>query len=61
MPGWIGDLCDIEINECASNITNICVGDNEICTNTPGSFECRCMTGYVRDNVTDECIGKFGC
>ena len=46
-----------DIDECAENKDNCHV--NADCTNTLGSFECTCHTGYTGDGVTctdiDEC------
>jgi hypothetical protein len=32
---------DIDIDECSEESTNVCSLD-EICSNTPGSYNCRC-------------------
>ncbi|GKC49939.1 wall-associated receptor kinase 2-like protein [Tanacetum coccineum] len=37
-----------DINECDDPNSNICEG---ICTNTPGSYTCRCKDGYVGDGL----------
>ena len=52
-----------DINEC--NISKTNCHDNADCTNTPGSFECTCHTGYTCDGVTsctdiDECAEDKG-
>ncbi|KAJ8307562.1 hypothetical protein KUTeg_015646 [Tegillarca granosa] len=54
-PGYKGDNCSININEC--DVVDIC-GNNTICTDTDGSYTCSCKTGY---NV-DECnYGSANC
>ncbi|XP_035676194.1 von Willebrand factor D and EGF domain-containing protein-like [Branchiostoma floridae] len=40
--GWVGKHCEEDIDEC--RLTNH--GCHE-CTNTPGSYNCSCMDGYV--------------
>ena len=45
----------VDVNECASNDTNNC-DKNARCTNTEGSYSCRCVTGYVGDGTN--CTGK---
>ena len=46
----------LDIDECASPETNQCQG-NAICTNTEGSYVCRCKRGYVGDG--ENCTGKI--
>ncbi len=43
--GYTGDLCDVDINECANNP---CINGGT-CTNTDGSFTCTCVPGYTGD------------
>ena len=40
----------IDIDECASDNDN-CDTD-ALCTNTPGSFTCKCKNGYEGDGIT---------
>ncbi|XP_078667268.1 mucin-4-like [Branchiostoma floridae x Branchiostoma belcheri] len=35
-----------DIDECASNMTHSCDPVNGACSNTPGSYNCSCKTGY---------------
>ena len=46
-----------DIDECQSQDTNNC-SVNALCTNTEGSYVCRCQRGYEGDGVI--CRGKFG-
>jgi hypothetical protein len=39
-PGWTGDTCATDIDECAENLDDCGVGAT--CENTEGSFECAC-------------------
>lgn len=43
-----------DIDECASPELNEC-GENSICTNTEGSYVCRCVRGYTGDGKS--CTG----
>ena len=45
-----------DIDECASPETNSC-HSNALCTNTEGSYVCRCLRGYNGDG--QNCTGKF--
>ena len=52
------------MNECMNDDHNC--GDNASCTNTEGSYKCRCDTGYKREVHINmaingdrlDCIGK---
>jgi hypothetical protein len=44
----------IDIDECATGAHNC--DSNATCTNTPGSSNCTCNQGYIRNG--DSCIGK---
>ena len=46
-----------DFDECQSQDTNNC-SVNALCTNTEGSYVCRCQKGYEGDGVI--CRGKFG-
>ena len=46
----------VDVNECTSNDTNNC-DKNARCTNTEGSYSCRCVTGYVGDGTN--CTGNL--
>lgn len=40
----------LDIDECASSETNQC-DPNSLCTNTEGSYICRCLRGYQGDGL----------
>jgi len=44
-----------DIDECESAVSNNC-GVNALCTNTEGSYVCRCQRGYEGDGIL--CKGK---
>ena len=46
----------IDVDECAADTD----GCDQVCTNTPGSFECSCNGGYVLNNDQITCSGKSG-
>ena len=45
----------VDVDECASSGANDC-DPNAVCTNTEGSYVCRCGKGYTGDGKT--CIGN---
>ena len=47
----------IDIDECDSD-SDKC-DTNAVCTNTPGSFTCKCRTGYEGDGITCNGIIEF--
>ena len=49
-------LIIIDIDECVSAETNEC-DPNALCTNTDGSYICRCLSGYQGDGRN--CTGKY--
>lgn len=53
--GWIGEKCATDQDECQ---TNPCTDDNNVCVNTPGSYECQCKAGYERD-INGVCTSKY--
>ena len=44
-----------DIDECADFIS----GCNQVCSNTEGSYECSCYTGYTLDVSLRTCIGTI--
>lgn len=49
-----------DINECDSTINGPSgrCGDNSVCLNTPGGFNCQCKSGYS-GNAFKQCLGLF--
>ncbi|CAD5227211.1 unnamed protein product [Bursaphelenchus xylophilus] len=45
-----------DVDECETDGEKLCDKENEICVNTPGSYNCECKNGYKRDYDTDECV-----
>jgi hypothetical protein len=56
-PGWEGDTCDEDINEC--DVANICKDPMKECTNNLGSYLCQCMNGFQEINGTCEGIVSY--
>ncbi len=52
--GWTGNICDQDIDECLDSPCS------QICTNTPGSYECSCYPGYGGEPCVDidYCTGQ---
>lgn len=58
----------VDVDECTTR-AGVC-GDNTECTNTPGSYQCACITGFMGASTTgsaatctdvDECDNGFNC
>ena len=47
-------IINVDINECNTNNG----GCDTTCTNTVGSYECSCNTGYELNNDLHNCNGK---
>ncbi|XP_025081432.1 mucin-like protein isoform X2 [Pomacea canaliculata] len=59
-PGWRGDNCSEDINECS---LGICV-NFDLCTNLVGSYTCYCKKGWAGTNCSediDECEKNHPC
>ncbi|XP_060570002.1 uncharacterized protein LOC132728362, partial [Ruditapes philippinarum] len=56
--GWVGDNCDIDINECETGQI-YCAAQNTMCVNLLGSATCLCQTGY--ENSTGKCLDIDEC
>ena len=52
--GYNGPLCGDDINECS--IDNGGCDTNAICTNTVGSYNCSCKSGYSGNGLN--CTGN---
>ena len=50
-------LCNTDINECIDGNG----GCGHTCVNTPGSYHCKCNSGYVLQTDKHNCTGKFVC
>ncbi|XP_066022523.1 uncharacterized protein [Pocillopora verrucosa] len=57
-PGFEGENCEKDIDECASN-DNKCAKGAAICKNTVGSYNCTCHFGHEWDGT--ECKGINTC
>lgn len=49
-------VCPADVDECEAG--DVC--DNGICTNTPGSFQCQCLSGYHLSRDRSRCEGEGG-
>ena len=49
-------LSKLDTDECQNKETNKCHA-NSACTNTEGSYDCRCQTGYKGDGTN--CTGNM--
>ncbi|XP_023930883.1 fibrillin-1 [Lingula anatina] len=58
VPGYEGQNCNNDIDECALNAT-LC-GVNAQCSNTQGSYDCTCLAGYTK-NSSGVCIDINEC
>ncbi|XP_077146336.1 uncharacterized protein LOC143808019 isoform X2 [Ranitomeya variabilis] len=47
---WKGKTCSEDVDECTTG-RHWC-SPNAFCTNTPGSYNCTCNSGYIGDGVT---------
>ncbi|XP_061188876.1 mucin-like protein [Saccostrea echinata] len=60
--GWTGETCEIDIDECERSP---CIGEHELCLNTPGSYRCDCVTGFNNSEGSctdiDECQNPTSC
>ena len=54
---WYGFNSIVDINECADENG----GCEQLCSNTDGSYQCRCKLGYKLKNDKHYCNGKPQC
>ena len=56
---WTKWLCwsTSDVNECLSDAHSCDARENFVCTNTRGSYECVCQTGFTLRSTT--CMGKW--
>lgn len=68
IPGWTGDYCETDINECTEGFDGKHAGMNPcknkaICFNTVGSYSCTCSNHFKGDNCEqdiDQCTENPG-
>lgn len=56
---WMIDLTCEDINECDVDADNNPCGQNSVCTNTIGSFDCSCLPKYKMQMPASVCVGKL--
>jgi len=56
--GWTDTKCDFDVNECATRDSYDCHAEGK-CVNTPGSYYCRCVSGFAGDGKT--CVDLDDC
>ena len=54
---WMALSIYLDINECTANTD----GCDQVCTNTDGSFECSCNSGFTLSNDGKTCIENNEC
>ncbi|KAL9951580.1 hypothetical protein ACROYT_G044264 [Oculina patagonica] len=54
-PGYTGDQCEKDANECATGTHNCSF--NAICNNTEGSYNCSCKDGFLGDGRN--CVSAY--
>ncbi|CAL1547121.1 unnamed protein product [Lymnaea stagnalis] len=59
-PGWKGENCTTDEDECADNLFSC--QEHSYCVNTNGSYICVCDDGFtLKDNICGVCTaGKYG-
>ena len=50
----------VDIDECSMSMEEGICGEDQECVNTPGSFNCTCVSGFVEDE-NNNCEGLFHC
>jgi protocadherin Fat 4 len=46
---WYGNECQLDVNECLINKTDLCL-NNGTCWNYPGGYLCQCQENYLGKN-----------
>lgn len=54
--GWNGTDCSEDVNECVGPNADDC-GDNAVCVNSPGTFQCMCIVGFR--TASGQCVGRY--
>ena len=55
---FLFNVIGTDVDECLNEEANHC-DPNALCSNTEGSFVCRCLKGYEGDGTN--CSGNCGC
>lgn len=54
-PGWKGDNCSIDVDECDEELHNCNSTTHQVCENNAGGYQCACNNGYTKSCSTCEC------
>ncbi|XP_060600326.1 fibrillin-1-like [Ruditapes philippinarum] len=61
LPGWTGEKCNIDIDECKDIVGDICKDSRKECVNNQGTYSCKCIKGFIESfdgtcEDFDECL-----
>lgn len=56
-----GNIICEDFDECSSECTNECDRDFAYCVNLPGSYQCRCKSGFSGSGKIGECLDVDEC
>ncbi|XP_059160605.1 uncharacterized protein LOC131944081 [Physella acuta] len=59
-PGWTMGDCSADVNECLATNKKVCP-ENSFCINSPGSYACSCLPGFVMNATTGTCDVSTEC